>query len=308
MSGTGLGFGGLGFGGLGFVGLGSMGEAMALNLLAAGTPLTVWNRSRGKAQALGAAGARVAPDAAAVFARSDVVIMMLADAEAVDAVLARGTPDFVERVRGRTVVHMGTTQPAHSAGLEADVRAAGGHYVEAPVSGSRGPAEAGELVAMLAGDPADVERVRPLLAPMCRETVLCGAVPGALLMKLAVNVFLITLVTGLAESVHFARTHGLDLQRFVDVLAGGQMASPVALVKAPKMVAEDFAPQASVANVWANTRLISTAAAAAGISLPLLEASRGLFAEASALGMGEADMAAVVKAVEAQAKMGRWRP
>ncbi|WP_232665814.1 NAD(P)-dependent oxidoreductase [Pseudonocardia sp. TRM90224] len=289
---------------IGFVGLGSMGEAMALNLVAAGTPLTVWNRSPDKAKALEAAGATVAPDAAAVFDRSEVVFMMLTDADAVDTVLTRGIPEFAERVRGRTVVHMGTTEPAYSAGLEADVRAAGGHYVEAPVSGSRAPAEAGELVAMLAGDPVDVERVRPLMAPMCRETIPCGAVPGALLMKLAVNVFLITLVTGLAESVHFARTYGLDMERFVGVLAGGQMASPVMLVKAPKMVAEEFAPQASITNVWTNTRLISAAAAAAGISLPLLEASRGLFADASALGMGDADMAAVLKAVEAHARMG----
>jgi len=285
---------------VGFLGLGSMGEPMALNLVAAGTPLLVWNRSPEKAKALEAAGADVAPEPADVFARCDVVIMMLTDAAAVDAVLRRRTPDFARLVRGRTVVHMGTTAPEHSAGLEADVRNAGGSYVEAPVSGSRAPAEAGQLVAMLAGAPADVERVLPVLAPMCRETIPCGAVPGALLMKLAVNVFLITLVTGLAESVHFARSHGLDLARFVDVLAGGQMASPVMRVKAPKIVAEDFAPQASITNVWTNARLISASAAAAGIAVPLLDAAHDLFGEAARLGLGEADMAAVVKAIEAR--------
>jgi len=285
---------------VGFLGLGSMGEPMARNLVAAGTPLLVWNRSPQKAAVLAAAGAEVAADAGDVFAGSDVVIMMLADAEAVDAVLHRGTPGFAERVRGRTVVHMGTTAPEYSAGLEADVQAAGGRYVEAPVSGSRAPAEAGELVAMLAGAPADIERVRSVLAPMCREIVACGAVPGALLMKLAVNVFLITLVTGLAESVHFARSHGLDLARFVEVLACGQMASPVLHVKAPKIVAEDFAPQASITNVWMNARLISAAAGAAGIAVPLLDAARDLFAEAARLGLGDTDMAAVVKAIEAR--------
>ena len=285
---------------VGFVGLGSMGEPMALNLLAAGTPLLVWNRSPERAKALDAAGAEVAPDATDVFAGCDVVIMMLTDAAAVDAVLRRGTPGFAEQVRGRTVVHMGTTAPDYSTGLEADVRAAGGAYVEAPVSGSRAPAEAGELVAMLAGAPVDVERVLPVLAPMCREMIPCGAVPGALLMKLAVNVFLITLVTGLAEAVHFARSHGLDLARFVEVLAGGQMASPVMRVKAPKIVAEDFAPQASITNVRTNAQLISAAAAAAGIAVPLLDTARELFAEAARLGLGDTDMAAVVKAIEAR--------
>ncbi|MGI5128258.1 NAD(P)-dependent oxidoreductase [Pseudonocardia sp. CA-107938] len=282
---------------VGFIGLGSMGTPMARNLATAGTPLLVWNRSPEKAEAI---GAEVAAGAAEVFARCDVVILMLADAAAMDDVLGRGTPAFAERVRGRTVVHMGTTEPAYSVGLAADVHAAGGSYVEAPVSGSRAPAEAGELVAMLAGAPDAVDRVRPLLAPMCRETVPCGAAPGALLMKLAVNVFLNTLVTALAEAVHFARSHHLDLGRFVEVLAGGQMASPIMLVKAPKLVAEDFAPQASIANVWVNTQLISAAAAAAGIALPLLDTSRELFAEAAALGLGEADMAAVVKAIEAR--------
>jgi 3-hydroxyisobutyrate dehydrogenase len=122
-----------------------------------------------------------------VFERAEVVILMLATEAAVDEVLGRGSPGFPALVAGRTVVHMGTASPAWSLALEADVRAAGGSYVEAPVSGSRGPAEAGELVAMLAGDPAAVAEVRPLLAPMCRDAVDCGAVPGALLMKLAVN-------------------------------------------------------------------------------------------------------------------------
>ena len=200
---------------IGFIGLGSMGEPMALNLVRAGTPLLAWNRSPAKAAILAAAGAEIAPDAAQVFARTDIVILMLADEGAVDAVLDRGGPDFAVRVAGRIIVHMGTTAPAYSQGLETDIRAAGGRYVEAPVSGSRKPAEAGQLVGMLAGAPAAVDEVRPLLAPICRETIVCGAVPGALLMKLSVNLFLISMVTGLAESVHFAERHGLDLDQLV---------------------------------------------------------------------------------------------
>ncbi len=284
----------------GFIGLGIMGRPMALNLLRAGVPLLVWNRTTSKAQALEAAGAEVAPDAASVFARSDVVILMLADGGSVDAVLARGTAEFGGRVGGRTIVHMGTTSPAYSAGLEADIRAAGGRYVEAPVSGSRVPAEAGELVAMLAGDADAVEAVRPLLEPMCRDINVCGPVPSALLTKLATGLFLITLVTGLAESFQFARGHGLDLDQFTKILGAGQMASPIMRVKAPKLAHEDFTAQASIADVLKNARLVATQAAAAGIASPLIEVCQALYEETFRLGLGDADMAAVVKALEAR--------
>lgn len=285
---------------VGFIGLGVMGTPMALNLLKAGTPLLVWNRTPEKLAAVTAAGAQVAPDAATVFTKSDVIILMLTNDTAIDAVLMRGTPQFAQHVTGRTIVHMGTTAPAYSAGLEADIQAAGGSYVEAPVSGSRVPAEAGELVAMLAGTAEAVATVRPVLEPMCRDMALCGPVPNGLLMKLSVNIFLITTVTGLAESFQFARRHGLDLETFSSVLAGGQMSSPVMRVKAPKLLAEDFAVQASISDVWMNTRLITEAAKAAGLSAPLMDICEALFSETSALGHDTADMAAVVRAIEAR--------
>jgi 3-hydroxyisobutyrate dehydrogenase len=196
---------------VGFAGLGTMGTPMALRLLRAGSPLVVWNRTPGKAAPLVAAGAEQAADVGDLFRRCDVVLLMLADEPAVDAVLDHGGAGFAGRVRGRTVVHLGTTSPEFSRALAADVEGAGGGYAEAPVSGSRGPAEAGELVGLLAGRPEVVADVAPLLAPMCREVLDCGPVPNGLLMKLAVNVVLITLVTGLAEAVHFARHHDLDV-------------------------------------------------------------------------------------------------
>ena len=128
---------------VGFIGLGVMGEPMALNLARAGTALVVWNRTAAKNEVLRAAGARVATSPAEVFRQARVVILMLADDAAIDSVLGRGTPDFGANVAQHTIVHMGTTSPEYSRGLEADVRAAGGSYVEAPVSGSRKPAEAG---------------------------------------------------------------------------------------------------------------------------------------------------------------------
>jgi 3-hydroxyisobutyrate dehydrogenase len=283
---------------VGFIGLGTMGEPMALNLVKAGTPLLVWNRSPAKCGILAEAGSAVAKHAAEVFARCEVVILMLVDGAAMDAVLARGDRAFGDRVKGRTLINMATTAPSYSKALEAGVRAEGGRYVEAPVSGSRKPAEAGQLVAMLAGEPEDVASVRSLLAPMCRDAIACGPIPNALFMKLAVNLFMTAMVTGLAEAAHFAARHGLDLAQLVAVLDAGPMASDVSRVKAAKLVARDFAAQAAISNVLENVRLIAEAAREAGIASPLLDVCHGLYGETKALGLGGADMIAVIHAIE----------
>jgi 3-hydroxyisobutyrate dehydrogenase len=282
---------------VGFLGLGVMGRPMAANLVKAGVDLVTWTRS-------GAAidGAEPARDVAEVFVRADTVLMMLANGEVIDAVLGRGTPAFERHVRGHTVVHMGTTSPEYSAGLERAVVAAGGRYVEAPVSGSRGPAENAQLVAMVAGD--ERERIMELVAPMCRQAVDCGAVPGGLLMKLAVNTFLISMVAGLAESFHFAEEYGLDTARLRDVLDAGPMASFVSRGKADMLVGREFPVQAAIADVHYNNRLITAAARRRGIASPLLDVCEELFGEAAELGHGQADMAAVVSAISARTGRG----
>lgn len=285
---------------VGFLGMGNMGQPMAAHLASAGVPLVVWSRRRHMCDPVAELGARVADSAAEVFAQSSVVILMLADARATDAVLERGTARFEVFVNGRVVVHMGTTAPDYSHGLGADVLAAGGRYVEAPVSGSRVPAEAGELVTMMAGDPEPVAQVTPLFAHFSRAMIPCGAVPHALLMKLAVNLYLITMVTGLAESMHFAARQGIDLELLLSVLDAGPMASPVSRVKGAKLAREDFAVQASVADVLQNNHLVAAAARSSGTASPLLDACLALYGETLALGHGAADMAAVVRAIEAR--------
>lgn len=287
---------------VGFIGLGAMGEPMALNLVKAGIPLLVWNRSPAKSAILGKAGAGVAEDAGEVFAKSDVIVFMLVDGAAMDSVVARGQRSFAERVKGRTLINMATPSPAYSKELEADVRRAGGRYVEAPVSGSRKPAEAGQLVAMVAGEPAVVESIRPLLAPMCRAIIDCGSVPNGLYMKLAVNVFLTAVVTGLAEAAHFAQGHGLDLARFVSAVDSGPLASDVSRVKGAKLVARDFTAQAAISNVLENVRLIVAAAREAGVASPVTDACYALYGETKELGLGGADMVAVVRAIEERTK------
>ncbi len=194
---------------VGFIGLGSMGEPMALNLAKAGIAVVVWNRSPGKAVAEAEAGARIARDAAEVFARARTVILMLTDEAAIDVVLQRGEDGFILRAGAHTIINMSTISPAFSRALEADICAAGGRYVEAPVSGSRKPAEAGQLVGMLAGEADAIAEVPPAPGADVRDVIVCGVVPNALTMKLAVNIFLLSTVTGLAESMHFAERYGL---------------------------------------------------------------------------------------------------
>ncbi len=283
---------------VGFIGLGLMGEPMALNLLRAGTPLVVWNRSPASAERLSGAGAFVAASPSEVFARTSVVFLMLIDESATDAVLGRDTAAFARHVARHTVVNMATVAPGYSRSLQAGIAAAGGRYVEAPVSGSRVPAETGQLVAMLAGEPGDLERIRPLLQPMCAAVIACGPVPRALVTKLAVNLFMINMVTGLAEAVHFAARHELDIATMLAVIDAGPMASALSRVKAAKLLARDFAAQAAIGNVLGNTRLISEAARAAGVATPLIDECHSLYTEACALGLGAADMAAVIEAIE----------
>jgi 3-hydroxyisobutyrate dehydrogenase len=282
---------------IGFLGLGVMGTPMATNLARAGTDLVVWNRSPASADLLRAEGAEVARDVDEVFDRCEVVLMMLANGSVVDDVLGRGTDDFARRVADHTVVHMGTTAPAYSLGLSDDVLAAGGEYVEAPVSGSRVPAEQRQVVVMLAGHPLPVSVVREIVTPMCRQTVECGPVPGATNMKLSANLFLITMVTGLMEAVHFAESQGLDLETLREVLDAGPMASIVSRGKLAKLSADDFSVQAGLADVLYNNELVADAARARGISTPLLDDSHRLFAEAVALGHGGLDMIGVLHAL-----------
>jgi 3-hydroxyisobutyrate dehydrogenase len=276
---------------VGFLGLGVMGRPMAANLVKAGVPLIVWSRTAPDP----AEWPAVAATPAEVVAAADIVLMMLRGPSAIDAVL-----DEAGELDGTIIVQMGTTSPEYSVALGERITAAGGRYVEAPVSGSRKPAEAGRLVAMLAGDEQDISRVRPVLTPMCHESVVCGPVPQGLLMKLAVNVFLITTVTGLAESVHFARRHDLDLGTLQHVLNAGQMASAISAVKVAKLIGEDFEVQAGITDVLENNRLIVEAARARGVASPLLDVCHQLYGETAGLGHGGLDMAAVVHAIEAR--------
>jgi 3-hydroxyisobutyrate dehydrogenase len=287
---------------IGFIGIGVMGLPMALNLLQSGARLVVWNRSAEKCAPLRKLHAEVAPSAGAVFQSAEIVILMLASEEAMDAVLERGTAAFAALVSGHTVIHAGTTSPAYSRGLAADIAAAGGRYVECPVSGSARQAQAGQLIAMLAGETTLIEALRPRLAPMLRASFVCGPVPTALMMKLAVNLFLITTMSGLCEAFHFAQMQGLDLRQFQAIVDAGPMASSASTNKLRKLVERDDVVEASISDVLKNNRLIAEEASAAEIATPLLDICHALFANAQGMGLGSKDMVAVLRAIHAAAR------
>jgi 3-hydroxyisobutyrate dehydrogenase len=293
---------------VGFIGLGIMGQPMASRLAGAGVPLTVWNRSDAAAEALVAAGARRADNVAGVFAECETVLIMLRNEAVLDSVLRGGPGGLAGLVPDHTVVNIGTVSPAYSRNLAREIESAGGDFAEAPVSGSRRPAEEGALVAMIAGRPGVVEAVTPLLARLCAQVTPCGEVPAALTMKLASSAFLMAVVTGLAEAFHFGREHGVDLALLRQVLDAGQMSSPISRVKSAKLVDDDLAPQAAITDVLMNVELVVTAAREARVATPLLDTSRELYAEAVERGDGAADMIAVIRAIADRTAQQRTRP
>lgn len=282
---------------VGFIGLGIMGKPMALRLAQAGTRLIVWNRSPEAVAELVAAGAKPADSPQTVMRSSRLMLMMLRDEAAIDEVLHPDSRELPWLVAGRTIINMGTVSPDYSRRLGERIRAAGGRFVEAPVSGSRRPAELGELVAMVAGADEDVAEVIPLLEPMCSSVTACGRVPDAMNMKLAVNTCLIAVVTGLAESFHVADELGLDRTLLRQILDAGQMSSPISRVKTAKLVDGDFAPQAAIGDVLMNAQLIFDQARRLQIASPILDVCRDLYREAVARGDGANDMVGVVRAI-----------
>ncbi len=293
---------------IGFIGLGTMGQPMALNLVRAGTPLLVWNRNPERAAPLAEAGAYIASTSREVFEKSQTIIFMLANGEAIDAVLERHTPAFAMLVHDRTIVHMGTTAPDYSESLANDIQKAGGRYVEAPVSGSLKPAQTGQLLAMVAGEPAIIEAIRPLLGQMCRENIVCGLVPNALSMKLAVNLLTLTNVVALAEAFHYASRQNLDLAQFGAILSASPLCSDLLRMKIPKLVEQDFSAQATIANVLEVIPFAVEAAQRTTTSTPLLDAAHDLCLQAASLGYDSLDIMAVLHAFEERSGSAKSSP
>lgn len=270
-----------------------MGVPMARNL-SRKFPVTVWNRTAAKYQMLKGAGVSIGETPAKVVQQSDITFMMLFNGSAIESILDE---DFKRAINGKTLVNTSSVSVEFSKSLAEQIAQAGGDFIEMPVSGSKVPAEQGQLVGMMAGDPKVAERIRPFVEPITCAAVYCGPIGSGLKTKYAVNLFLVTLTVGLAESMNLARAQGLDLAAFAQVLESCPMASAYSKIKVQKMLNQDWSAQATIKDCYNSTQLIQSAAASANIQSPFLHLCDALYGEAKERGLGEEDMIAVAKLI-----------
>ncbi|KAI1145703.1 hypothetical protein F4825DRAFT_443213 [Nemania diffusa] len=190
--------------------------------------------------------------------------MMLFDATAISDVLV----DLKIPLAGKTQVNASSVSEEFSHYLAKEVSQVGGRFVEMPVSGSKLPAEKGQLVAMLAGDADVAEEIRPVTKPIASAAVYCGPIGYGLRTKYAANLYLITLTVGLAESMNLARAQGLDLAILEEVLSVGPMASVYARNKMAKAISGDWSPQAAIKDCHNSSKLICAEADASTVRSP----------------------------------------
>ncbi|KAL6872454.1 hypothetical protein HDV57DRAFT_256841 [Trichoderma longibrachiatum] len=281
---------------VGFLGLGVMGTPMALNLCRK-FPTIVWNRTAYKSAELVRAGAKLGQTPAKVVEESDIVFTMMFDGPAIRSVMDE---DFRNALRGKTLINTSSVSVDFSQGMAKEVHEAGGKFIEMPVSGSRVPAEMGNLVGMMAGDKTECERIRPFVEPITSAAIYCGPIGAGLKMKYAVNTFLIAITVGLAESMNLARAQGLDMEAFSSVLDAGPLASPYSKLKLAKVAKADWSPQAAVKDCYNSTELIRTAAAAAEAKTPLIQICNSLYGQAMDSGLGDEDMIAIYRVLSEQ--------
>ncbi|KAI8165455.1 Glyoxylate/succinic semialdehyde reductase 1 [Colletotrichum sp. SAR 10_70] len=276
---------------VGFLGLGVMGTPMALNLTRK-FPVTVWNRTASKYPPLTKAGAKIGETPAKVVEQSDVIFTMLFDDAALTSIF---NDDFRGALRGKTLINTASIPVDISKHVAEQVQRAGGNFIEMPVSGSKIPAEQGRLVGLLAGDPKIAEQMRPYVEPLTAAAIYCGPIGFGLKTKYAVNLYLNNMTAALAESFSLAKAQGLNLEAFGQVIDAGPMASAYTKVKIPKLVNNDWAPQAAVKDCYNSTQMIVKAAEDANVRTPYAELCREVYKEATEAGLNEEDMIAVYK-------------
>ncbi len=272
------------------LGTGIMGSAMARNLVTAGLRTTVWDRSPAATTALSDAGALVAASPAEAVRDAHVVITMLPTADVIHSVVfAGGVAEAL--AQGAVWAQMGTiglTATTEISGrlgqLRPDVM-----LVDAPVSGSKSPAEAGQLLILASGPPAAAPAVRRVFSAIGRKTVWLGEAGQGSRMKLVVNAYMSILIEGVAEALELANRLGIDDARLAEVIEGGPLDAPIADAKLHKMERGDFAPEFPLE--WA-LKDVDLAIGAAGGELPLLAALSRQWRAAVDAGHGREDVSA----------------
>jgi 3-hydroxyisobutyrate dehydrogenase len=288
-------------GAIAVLGTGIMGSAMARNLIAAGLHTTVWDQSREATAPLTAAGAVVASSAQDAIADARVVITMLPTADVTQSVIfGHGLPPFAQGAAWAQMGTIGVTETTGLAGrlsgMRPDVM-----FVDAPVSGSKGPAEAGQLLILASGPAAAEPVVAPAFAAMGRKTVWLGAIGQGSRMKLVVNSYLSFLIEGVAEALELGRRLGIDPGELDAVIEGGPLDAPLADAKLHKIARGDYAPEFPLE--WALKDVDLAIAAAEGAKLPMLDALSRQWHTAVEAGYGRDDISAARLALGGPARM-----
>lgn len=276
------------------LGTGIMGAAMARNLLSAGMQVRAWNRTREKAEPLAGDGARVAGSPAEAAEGADFLITMLSDAGAVeDAAGGNVLPALAE---GGVWLQMSTVGTEGSDRLEKLAAERGVAYVDAPVLGTKRPAEQGRLIVLASGPEEVRERCQPVLDAIGSKTLWLGPAGAGSRLKLVVNNWIVGLLGVLAETTAFAEATGVDPARFLEVIEGGPLGLPYAQLKGRMMIDEEFPTSFSLRLARKDAALVLDAAEKEGLRMAVAEAVAARFDEALDAGHGEEDMAAVYHA------------
>ena len=281
------------------LGIGVMGGGMARRLLGAGLPVTVWNRSAARTQPLVEAGAVRAATPREATATADVILSMVADDDASRDVWI-GPAGALEAARaGALLIESSTLSPSWVEELAGRASQQGRQFVEAPVTGSRTHAANGELFFLAGGDPAALERARPLFEVLGRGVAHLGPVGSGARMKLINNFVCGVQVAALAEAITLVERSGLALAAALPILLNGAPGSPLVNAVGPRMASGDYTVAFMLALMRKDLAYAMAEGEANGVPLTTAAAARRLFEAAVEGGWGHQDFSAVIEAVRA---------
>ena len=279
------------------IGLGLMGSGMARRLLGAGFPLTVYNRSPGRAAPLEEEGARVAASPREAAGAADVVFSMVADDAASRSVWLGKDGALAGAARGAVLVDCGTLTVGWIEELSRAAAAAGCPLLDAPVTGSKGHAAAGELLFLVGGSADALEVARPALAAMSRAIVHVGPTGSGALLKLVNNFLCGVQAASLAEAIALIERSGLDRTKALEVLTTGAPGSPLIKTLAGRMTSRDYTPNFTLKLAQKDMNYAVGEGRRHGVPLSTVTPVIDLYGRAIEGGHGEEDFAAVVEAL-----------
>ena len=280
---------------IGVCGIGRMGAALVERLLQQGYAVGVWNRTRAKAEALVAAGATVAATATDLARDCDIVISSMSDDAALESAYRGDRGLLAGAGAGKLFIEMSTVRPETVVALARDAQAKGALFIDAPVGGTVGPAREGKLFAFVGGSDAAIALARPLLEKLCRRIEHLGPVGSGALMKLAINLPLLVFWQSFGEALALVKPLGLSPQRMIDIFSDTSGAPGTLRTRGPAIVAnlngDKSAPVTiHVDGVRKDLRTMVAEAASHGVTLPVTAQALQVFDQASADGLGDADV------------------